>query len=228
MNVLRYLTFELNKDCPFSAIHPKCPSGHPERYKFEKTNRILTDDVVVEFWRWCRYVQGFRGIILWHMYSEPALIIDRIHALMNRIKREDPLQPFELFTSFTNLDLSKFDLYKVTDYSDGRELDNRVLAKDGEGVPYSAVQKTGWCSRGYGWELPIDFHGNWLLCCNDWRCEESVGNIFDDDWEEMFFAFKSKARKTRWSDKESYEAMPRMCRACIAYNFNLHRSGGIH
>lgn len=226
MKDVRYLTFEVNDTCNMDVIHPKCPINDPERYRFGSVDRDLTDDVIVQFWSWAD-VMGFRGIVLWHLYNEPTLALPRIEALMARIKRLAPEQRFHLWTnSHQAVKLVGFNHVQLTNYHDVRpdDLDNRRASTRGEGRSYDAMPSSGFCGRGYGWEVIIDHHGNWLLCCNDWRCEESVGNILDNPaWRDLFDAYKLKA-DVRWTNKESYERLPRMCRSCMDVNPNLHRS----
>jgi len=224
LNTMRYLTFEVNRACPLRAQHPKCPIGHPERYRFGKQEAPLTDGLIMDFWRWCRE-RDFRGIVLWHWYSEPALVLPRLRSLMREMRAEDPGQPFQLFTARKDLDLSDFDLIKITDYESDKELDDRIAAAfvEGDATPH---QPAGWCGRGWGWELLVDHYANWCLCCNDWRAEESVGNLWRDDWSEMLRRYHAKATHLRWHDQDSWEALPRMCRSCMRGNFSLHQSGG--
>ena len=224
LNVQRYLTFELGRACPFALTHTKCPIGHPERYRFGQQTQALSDDLIFRFWHWARYDRDFRGIIMWHAYNEPYLQLARIRELMVTIKSYDSGQPFQLFTAIRP-DVPGFDLIKFTDYDAGKELDDRILSAAGEGKPYEAMQPAGWCGRGWGWELLIDYYGNWCLCCNDWRCEEAIGNIWTDDWDDLLQRYAEKAKRLRWRDRATYEALPRMCRACLDVNPNLHRSG---
>ena len=75
LNIIRYLTFEISRTCLNAKMHAgKCPFSHPERYKFSQSKVEITDKTVLGFWRWCKR-QGFRGIILWHMYNEPVMVI---------------------------------------------------------------------------------------------------------------------------------------------------------
>jgi hypothetical protein len=233
LNILRYLNFEVNRACDLWKEHQgKCPISHPWRYKFSTSTKPISDDLIVEFWRWCRR-HDFRGIVMWHMYNEPTLVLDRIRNLMTRMKEEDPGQPFQITTNSTP-NIPGFDIVKFSDYREstlshnGRDkLDNRIASAEGEGKPYSEVEPVGWCGRGLGWELDIDYYGNWCLCCNDWRCEESVGNIHEEEWEVLYERFKAKSERIRWHDEESYNALPRMCRSCMAVNPALRVTGGI-
>lgn len=228
MNILRYLSFELSRTCPFVYAHrEKCPVGHPERYLYSKgKEKTLDDGVIFSFWSWARE-KGFRGIVLWHMYNEPALEISRIRRLMAQMKKKDPFQPFQLTTSLPG-DYSDFDIVKVSSYKEGTlGMDNRLETCRGEGKPYKDMPREGLCGRGLGWEVPIDYYGNWNLCCNDWRCEEAIGNILLDDWELLLLHWNEKRKTIRWKDEESYSRLPRMCRSCMDLNPELSKRGGI-
>lgn len=222
----QYLTFEVNPNCNLAAIHPKCPINDPERYRFGRTDRVLQDEDILAFWRWCRD-GGFDGVVLWHLYNEPTLALGRITALMTQMQAEVPSQRFHLWTNHRSaVRLNAFTHVQLTDYAVVRpsDLDNRRASVTGEGRPYAEARKaSGACGRGAGWEVIIDHHGNWLLCCNDWRCEESVGNIFVDAWPALLAWYQDKAR-IAWHDRESYEALPRLCRACMDVNPKLHRT----
>lgn len=221
----QYLTFEINPTCNLAAVHPKCPINDPDRYGYGETTHVLSDDLIITFWLWLRG-QGFDGIILWHLYNEPTLAITRIRALQKRMQDIAPSQRFHLWTNAPKaVGFKGFDHIQLTDYREVRPevLDNRRASVVGEGKPYALVTPSGSCGRGVGWELIIDHHGNWLLCCNDWRCEESVGNIFTADWSTLLARYEEKARIT-WNDEASYKALPRLCRACLDVNPKLHRT----
>jgi hypothetical protein len=227
-NILRYLNFEINRSCNLYHEHEgKCPIAHPERYLFGRKEKALTDDIIVEFWRWCKS-KDFRGLVMWHNYNEPTLVLKRIRGIMARIKAFDPGQPFQLTTN-TMFPIEGFDIIKRSDYAQGGKdkLDNRIASARGEGKPYAQMPPRGWCARGLGWELDIDNFGNWGLCCNDWRNEESVGNIWVDDWDALHKAFLEKSERIRWNDEASYVALPRMCRSCMDVNPELRTQGGI-
>lgn len=236
LNTTRYLTFEISTSCDMAHLHSRCPIGHPERYLFGQKSRPLSDVDILRFWRWCRMERDFRGIVMWHSYNEPTLHIYRIRQLMWAIRSVDPGQPFLLITNVKPGDpkADGFDMVKFSDYDDANpgfsrtvngELDARIDNRTGDGLPYTQVQPSGWCGRGWGWELLIDHYGNWNLCCSDWRSEEAVGNIHTDDWSSLLIRYHDKATRVRWNSKETYDALPRLCRACLHVTPNLHRSG---
>lgn len=227
MNILRYMSFEINRTCNLSVVHKdKCPISHPERYKFSHSKIPLSDEVILGFWRWARETKGFRGFVMWHSYNEPTYAMPRIRKLMAEMKAEDPWQPFQLTTN-TRPDVPGFDIVKFSDYEGGLRLDNRMATNTGEGKPYDEMPPKGWCGRGLGWECLIDYFGNWCLCCNDWRDEEAVGSIMVDDWERLYTAWKAKAKTIQWHDEATYNALPRMCRSCLDKNPSLHKTGGV-
>ena len=224
-NIIRYLAFEINKECKNWNLHKgKCPISHPDRYKYSTSNVPISDLCILEFWRWCR-ARGFRGIVMWHMYNEPVLVIDRIRELMYEMKKEDHFQPFQMTTSIKG-DYSDFDIVKISDYDNGMELDRRIETNMGEGKPYRDMPKAGLCGRGKGFELQIDYYGNWCLCCGDWTCEESVGSIVNSDWETLRRRWEEKRNRIQWHDETTYNALPRLCRSCLDKN-TLSWKGGI-
>jgi len=226
MNIIRYMSFELNKTCNFAELHRgQCPISHPERYLYSSSHTPLRDEEVIEFWKWARSI-GFRGIVMWHMYNEPMFVIRRIRRLMDEMKAVDPFQPFQMTTS-TRPDVQGFEIVHYSDYTNGAQLDQRILTAEGAGKPYALMPKVGMCARGRGWEIPIDYYGNWCLCCNDWRCEESVGNIHDEPFHVLQGRWMEKRYTIRWNSEKEYNELPRMCRACLDKNPTLAKRGGI-
>jgi hypothetical protein len=226
LNIIRYLSFEINRECPNAFKHAgKCPIAHPERYAYSCSLLELTDEVILDLYAFCLR-NGFRGIVMWHMYNEPVLVINRIRMLMDIMVQIVPNQAFQLTTSIPG-DYSDFAIVKFSDYEHGAELDNRVATAEGVGKPYSQMPKSGACGRGLGWEIPIDNFGNWCLCCNDWRCEGSFGSIMTHNWDELLERYYSLREHIRWNDEKTYNALPRMCRACLDKNPSLSKRGGI-
>jgi hypothetical protein len=226
MNIIRLLTFELNRTCNMIEEHRgKCPISHPDRYKYSPSTIPLLDEDVLRVWRWAKG-KGFRGIILWHIYNEPTLVLERIRALMSIMKSEDKFQPFQLTTNST-ADIEGFDILKHSGYENGVELDNRIEIVEGEGKPYEEMPKVERCGRGMGWEIPIDYYGNWLLCCGDWRCEEAIGNIHHDSLDALYERWNAKRVKIQWHNEKEYRELPRLCRACMDKNPSLPWKGGI-
>lgn len=209
-----------------SEVHKnKCPISHPERYRFSNSHTPINDEAIIIFYEFCRRY-GFRGIVMWHMYNEPALEIEHIRRLMEKMRKIDRMQAFQLTTHLPG-DYRDFDIVNINNYSKGSYLDNRIKSADGTGLPYSEMPKTGRCGRGLGWEIPIDYYGNWCLCCNDWRCEESFGSIMHSSFLSLLSRYIEKRKTIRWYDEESYYNLPRMCRSCLDVNPHLSKRGGI-
>jgi hypothetical protein len=93
------------------------------------------------------------------MYNEPVLVLGRIRFLMKVMREEDPSQPFQLTTSVQG-EYPDFDIVKISD-EDMSKMDNRIETNIGEGKPYRDMPKSGLCGRGKGFELQIDYFGNW-------------------------------------------------------------------
>jgi hypothetical protein len=231
MNIARNLSVEINRGCDMAHLHPMCPSASPERYRFSRSTRPITDDLIFDFWRWCTEKHGFRGILNYNGYNEPSLVIVRIHALLQRMRALDPFLPAQLVTNKDNFQSSAFDIIKRSRYSEGGarlcddrrpQFDNRLSTAYGEGKPYSQMAPFGRCVRGLGWEIMIDHYANWCLCCNDFRCEEAFGNLWLDDWDELYRIGEAKAKTIRWTNEAEYCALPRMCRSCLDLNPSLH------
>jgi hypothetical protein len=228
LNILRYLSFEVGRTCVLSELHRgKCPISHPDRYKYSQSEIPLSSYNIMEVWQWARS-KGFRGIVMWHMYNEPVLELSRIRKLMLEMKKIDPLQPFQLTTSIPPPSISsEFDIFLHSDYHGGAQLDDRILTNTGEGRPYYKMPQKGHCGRGKGWEVIIDYYGNWCLCCNDWQCEELIGNIHNTSLDTLLNVWEDKRQRIMWTNKEEYEKLPRMCRACLDKNPSLAGRGGV-
>jgi hypothetical protein len=223
MIITRYLSFEINRDCDLAAAHwGRCPNSHPHRYINSKSTEPLTDKMVIGFYRWCKEKHNFRGIVNWNGYNEPSLAWEHISDLMRQMRMIDPVQPFQIVTNNLTMDFPGVDIVTRSYYAqEPLPLDNRVQAIYGEGLPYEQAYSWGQCARGQGWEIVIDYYGNWLLCCNDWRNEESFGCIYDSDLELLFKAWKAKGSTIKWWDKDTWDGLPRMCRSCISTNPKL-------
>lgn len=221
----RYLTFEINSGCRLADVHPRCPTSDPNRYRYGQRDRTLDDGVVVRFWRFARD-RGFNGVVLWHLYNEPALALDRIVALIAAMRIELPTLRTHLWTAVPMLvGRPEFEHVELTDYRRVRpdDLDVRRVAHAMESTDQQFAPSAGRCTRDRDWELIIDNRGNWLSCCNDWECAGRYGDVFNDDWDELIRRYVARA-PIAWSDHASFAALPAMCRACVVYNPLLHRS----
>jgi hypothetical protein len=226
LNILRYLSFEINNTCNMAELHKgQCPINHPERYKFSTSKKSITTSDVMMVWGWARK-HGFRGLVQFHMYNEPLLVLPQMSDLIRRMRTIDPRQPFQLTTNFHTTPKG-FDIINISDYAGGVQLDQRILTNEREGKSYSEMPKKGLCGRGRGWEVIIDYFGNWCLCCNDWRCEESVGNIHNTPYDVLLERWEEKRMKICWTNQQEYDALPRMCRACMDKNPTLMKREGL-
>jgi hypothetical protein len=232
LNCARNLTFEINRGCNLAHLHKMCPSGHPIRYKYSRSTKPITDELIIDFWRWCVEKHYFRGILSFSSYNEPTLALDRIVKLLHKMREMDPGLPAQIVTNNDNFESDEFEIIKKSRYdnSGGRECDDRrpsfdnrlAAAIGGEGKPYSQIGKMGRCVRGMGWELLVDQFSNWCNCCADFSCELAFGNLWIDDWEDLFEKASAQYQKIRWTNEQEYNALPRLCRACLDVNPSLH------
>jgi hypothetical protein len=201
------------------AHEGRCPNLHPERFKFSSSEVSLTDEVILKFYIWCKRVHHFRGIVNWNGYNEPSLAWDRISGLICKMREIDSNQPIQIVTNSQTFQFPGVDIVTRSYYGGPTlPLDNRIASIRGEGKPYEQSYRQGRCIRGMGWEIVIDHFGNWLLCCNDFRCEESIGSIVNMDWNVLFEKWQKKTQTIEWNDKEEYERLPRICRSCMDVN----------
>ncbi len=233
MRTIRYLTFEISRDCDMATEHAdKCPIAHPERYRWSASKRSIDDDLIFDFWAWARQEKHFRGIVMFNSYNEPTLSIERIRVLKARMLIVDPWQPFQITTN-SDMPLDDFDIVARSHYGgphyrgSSATLDNRMASAKGEGKPYREMKPVGRCGRGLGWEVLIDYFGNWCLCCNDWRNEESFGSIVNTSWETLYKDWTERRSGIKWETEAEYKDLPRMCRACLDVNPALSQKAGI-
>jgi hypothetical protein len=232
LNCARNLSFEINRGCNMAELHTLCPSANPIRYKYSTSKKPITDDLIFDFWKWCTEKHYFRGILNWNGYNEPSLVINRIHGLLRRMRKIDPGLPSQLVTNDDNFQSDEFEIIKRSRYGEGGtrlcddrrpQFDNRLLAAlQGEGKPYTRMAPFGRCVRGMGWEIIIDYYGNWVMCCADFSCENSFGNIWKDDWEGIYQIACAQYSAIRWTNEIEYYKLPRLCRACLSVNPSLH------
>lgn len=215
MEDVRYLSFEINNQCNLAGVHSsKCPIAHPLRYRNSPGRQPLEVDLIVQFWEWARFTRNFRGVVNWNLYNEPTLAIAEIRHCMARMRTRCPDQKFMVIT---NSSMALEDVDQVLRSGYGKDgglhlLDRRLEVECGEG-PYHGP---GCCLRGQGFEVVVDYYGNWCLCCNDWQNEISIGNIHREDWDHLHGKWKGVAKRYRWTNEREFAGLPRWCRRCLS------------
>ncbi len=198
MHLTQYLIFEICTLCNLSALHPKCPNRHPERYGKLPVDKPVSDEQIVEIAEAMYKRHGFRGRIGWHYYNEPLMVPGRMWRLMDAIDARVAEASYTLWTNGTLIpydctQFDRFDEIHVTDYGlpdypirnvtalvaaqpktkiERIRLDDRLHAIGTE-------KSHGACHRMFT-EFIVDYWGNVHLCCYDWQGRASIGNIHGD------------------------------------------------
>jgi hypothetical protein len=215
MENVAYISFEINNTCNLAEVHQsKCPIRHPLRYRHSAGRKPLDTDTIIRFWEWARFTRKFNGVVNWNLYNEPTHAIDDIRKCMSVMRSRHPGQKFLLITN-SNKPLEDVDQVLRTQYGSGgglQLLDDRMKVESGDG----AYTGPGCCRRGLGFEVAIDYYGNWCLCCNDWQNELSPGNIHHEDNECIYRKWKDAMRIYHWQNEGEFNALPRWCRRCLS------------
>ena len=186
------LVFELGHTCNYADIHPLCPVSIRE-----KSERTLTDELIISLAKQAYNELGFTGLIAWHFYNEPMLVWKRMLPLMEKIRKEVPKSRFLLWTNGSVLindpRINMFEQVKVTDYKNRGEALYRKYYKNNLSVnpemfdsrlTYGGTFSKRSCLRPFT-EFIISSFGEVHLCCQDWQGRVKIGNVFDTDLKEL-------------------------------------------
>jgi hypothetical protein len=235
LSKLRFLSFEVGRECDLAAAHPYCPVNRPERYANSAGKSPLGDNSIVAFTCHARS-QGFnfKGLVAFHYYNEPLLSRERIDKLLDHFAHALPQQQFALWTNGNALRaedkewLGRFAAVYVTAHNQDRRQFFEALklalpdavkimpgGHDDRGSVYDVLPKLcpAPCWRPTVTEMIVDYLGELHLCCVDWKAAEKIGNLQTDNFETCLRNFAEAARLAR-------EGAPEVCRRCR----NLRRS----
>lgn len=187
----QFLIFEIGSECNLADCHPKCPIKQRKR-----DGRELDDYTIIRHIEDAYNRFGFKGLVGWHYYNEPMMQINRILGIMEKVRELVPTSKFVLWTNGTILSadprMQLFEQVHVSDYFNQRELllnaykgvssldvftpnfDNRIesIYIDNNNSP---------CYRPHI-ELIFDNFGEAHICCQDWKNEITIGNLWHDDF----------------------------------------------
>jgi hypothetical protein len=196
LSLTQLLIFELGKCCNLGGIHPHCPNRSKERFSKLNTDRELDDLTIVQCATRAYSEQHFQGLIGWHYYNEPLVEMERMFRLMAEIKEQVPESRFILWTNGTLLpaDCERFAMfdcivvtrYKNQSYGDlnfhpNIHIREEMFDRRMDDLPALGNEP---CLRSFV-ECIVDCYGNHHPCCNDWRGESSLGNIYVDGFDEI-------------------------------------------
>jgi hypothetical protein len=183
-------------------------------------SKVLTDELILQCIDEAYTKHNFTGLVGWHYYNEPMVEHKRVFSLMERypkgryilwtnglIQPDDPrINLFEqVYCTNYYPDKVNKDYYngckKVSifpEHFDNRRQDTANIKRN-----------HNHCLRPYV-EFIIDNWGTAHLCCQDWRGEIDIGNIWDVGFEAVL-----KKRK-EIMDKMRLRELPDRCIRCVA------------
>lgn len=226
MKYLKILTHEIGTGCNLAVAHAKkCPIS-TNRYGEVDISRVLSNDSIVSNIEKA-YSMGFKGQLAWQFYCEPLLYMDRIESLYRMVKELTRSPRFLLWTNGTligrEIDIDRLKMFsqiivsrhEKRDWSDIKQqlpqmrlisgrLDDRMDIGE-----YSSRH----CIRPYK-ELPIDYYGNYHLCCADYMGIVSKLNVYTDGFEAI--VAKHIALRGLLAQEPLPDTVPDICyRCCI-------------
>jgi MoaA/NifB/PqqE/SkfB family radical SAM enzyme len=194
LSITQFLIFELGTTCNLSGEHKKCPI-----LKMKRKRTVLDDRMILSLAEMAYGDLDFSGWVGWHYYNEPMLSYYRMIGLMKEIKKRVAKARFALWTNGTLEerwkigDLEMFDAVFVSDYSKKgndyyrefygdrlrivRSFFDKRVVHEGEG----SYER---CLRPFV-DFVVDNSGDVHLCCQDWRGEIEIGNVYESSLGEL-------------------------------------------
>jgi len=194
IHLTQFLTFEISRDCNYKDIHDTCPVK-----LLPRTDRVITDEMIIDAARSAYFELGFEGYISWSFYSEPLCEWQRVLRLTEAIKNIIPQSRFILWTNgsiavyddrmklfdityVSNYEKKTFEqlyrqgYYNVRSKMEGQALDDRM---NHYGEPNNSP-----CTIMFS-DFLISNSGEVYICCHDWMNEVKIGNLFDMSIKEL-------------------------------------------
>jgi hypothetical protein len=198
MKYTQFLVLEIGATCNLAAEHSQCPAHRRHDPVSAATAPLtpLTDDMIVHLATTAYWDHGFRGLVAFHFYNEPMVEADRMFSVMGRIRGRVPESRFLLWTNGSirpnDPRTGMFEQIHCTDYNNLEEIlrpyfeqfQPRVLSIfrpqfDGRVTHPTGMLHHTRCLRPLI-ELCIDHYGTAHLCCQDWRGDIPLGNVWTD------------------------------------------------
>jgi len=220
LSLTQIISFEIGQDCNLATLHKdECPIS-----KINRTERTLTDELIINTTVDAYAHLGFEGLISWSFYNEPMLHAERMLGLMTSIKLILPQSRFLLWTNGTILiedpRMKLFEQIYVTNYFNKtseelvKHFGQKVLFKGNpqldDRLNHYTEPNNKICTLPFD-NFLISNTGEVYICCMDWQNEVKIGNIFDKSLTEL--------EEIRWetikniSGKEMRNA-PKACKGC--------------
>lgn len=221
------LSFEIIDDCNLKYCHTKCPITVR---KSDNAKYVLNTEKIIQCMQQAKNL-NFNGYIAFHLYNEPLIAKEKMLFIIEKL----PDFKYLLWTNGLLLDkvvennnfLKKFDLVNISCY-DKVNLDFFQQIKKFHGKVHifceglddrldiytREYENLFGCKRPL-FEIPIDYAGNILLCCNDWNNSFKIGNVFESMFEEIILSPKYQelleCSKKRLLDQK---ICPPICKKC--------------
>ena len=192
MKYTQMVCFEIGSRCNLTKQHPLCPSATRSH-----KGKAITDDLVVSLATEMYETHEFRGFVAFHMYNEPMLQSERIFNVMERIKANILFARFLLWTNGTitpnDKRMALFSQVTCSDYNGRKEELEQYYKKY---IPVVNVFSPSFDGRLHDVttnskdyvrclrpliELIVDNFGQIHICCQDWRGEIFLGNVWDEN-----------------------------------------------
>lgn len=224
MKDTQLLTIEIGDKCNLVHEHMQCPI-----LLRKKGERELTDSMIVAMVKIAYEKLGFKGYVAWHYYNEPLLYKKRMFKLMAVLKetikdakfllwtngellrKEKGLELFDrvVISNYRNRSPEYFKLFfKKQDKENNLSIidplfDNRLNIKGRENYETP-------CLRPYI-EFIVSFYGDVHMCCQDWKNEIKIGNVFDEPFESLV---KKRNKILDTISSEMKKEAPKTCITC--------------
>lgn len=224
------IAMELSDWCNLAKLHEACPAHHRPGKTFLSTKVI--EDVVGYAGR-----VGYKGAFCWHIYNEP-LADKRIVSLCEMVRDRCPTSMGSLI--WTNAELLDADLartlVKAKVYLFRVSLYTKKIAERMREVALE-VPEANWAFSSYiqGFDdrreqytrrndrrnpcyaplvdLTINHNGHLQLCCMDWACSTTFGDLNSQSFEQAMGEAYPMMKQVQ-SDLIGGERLFRICQGC--------------
>jgi len=222
LGTAQFLIFEVGSECNLSKVHTQCPNSIRE----PSSSQTLTDELILQCIDEAYTKHNFTGLVGWHYHNEPMLEHERIFSLMEKY----PKGRYVLWTNgLIQPDDDRINLFEqvyCTDYYPGsvneeyysgcemfsifpiKRFDDRI--KDTKSLP----KNNNRCVRPHI-EFIIDNWGTAHMCCQDWRAEIEIGNLWKNSFRTLI------KRKYKLMRQIRRRHLPDRCLQCSAKVYRL-------
>lgn len=220
------LSFEISDKCNLMCAHDQCPVN---KRCYSIKEKHLDKQSIIDIITSAKKL-GFNGMVAFHYYNEPLLNKSLVEKIVDAL----PNTKFLLWTNGLLLDrtvennklLSKItkvcitcydrkdmpffealsDYYKNIEIFDW-ELDDRLE------IYNKTTRNDLSCKRPF-FEIPIDYYGNIHLCCMDWNNQFKIGNVFENEFEQIILSDKYQSLLESLSKRLLGQNAPDICKTC--------------